>query len=97
MAYFCTLLLRHCKKSFFLAMSNRDGGSELHTEFIELWHEADEILAQDRDVQVPCPVCREAVLQVDDVVTSSALERHMTCLLCGANNYLRLGSLPHIG
>ena len=61
------------------------------------WVEVGKAIAADAKVQVACPVCAAATLEVWDVpweAEPKRWERHMKCPACGAYNSLRMKAEP---
>jgi len=50
------------------------------------WIEAAKVLGHDATAKVACPQCGEGDLDVQDVIISNTLERHLFCPKCGAKN-----------
>jgi Zn finger protein HypA/HybF involved in hydrogenase expression len=53
----------------------------------QAWIDAGARLTRDPQARVLCPECREAPLDVSDIMGARALERLMTCPKCGARNF----------
>jgi hypothetical protein len=55
------------------------------------WIEAGVILAENPEAYVPCPVCAEGRLEVEDAPHPGAperLDRYLRCVSCGAQEVL---------